>query len=81
MVQGGFLPCDPGGAGAVGSQFPVLVAPHTDTDGLSSMWARRRAAMSPWASDSAEFPPCRTQEVRHHHPNEPLLPPFLPALH
>ncbi|RLW05815.1 hypothetical protein DV515_00004672 [Chloebia gouldiae] len=24
------------------------------------MWARRSAATSPWASDSAEFPPCRT---------------------
>lgn len=85
---GRFLPCDPavlalprrGCAGrscwlpaaGPGGSSPLA---HTDTDGLSSMWARRSAAMSPWASDSAEFPPCRTEEVRHHRPNEPLLRP------
>lgn len=36
---------------------------HTERDGLCSLWARRRAAMSAWAArwarDSAELPPCR----------------------
>lgn len=35
---------------------------HAERDGLCSAWARRSAAMSPWAarwaSDRAELPPC-----------------------
>lgn len=81
QVVQGFLPCVPAVSGLqLLSWLSWLLSwlGHTDRDGLSSTWARSSAAMSPWASDSAEFPPCRTQQRHISTPESPKGPQTFP---
>lgn len=63
----------------------LLPLGHAERDGLCSAWARRSAAMSPWAacwaSDRAELPPCGegagediTARIPASHPGHPHNP-------